>query len=353
MLKKSKVILPLMLAALLLAGCGNTPAEGGASSNSSEASVSSTAQAEGDEEVFVDAVALEEVDLEDEVVALASAPAIAKNLTPTASGVKVKKTDKATIDYSNTKDGYVMVRYTAQTTKRLKAQVIGPNAPKPYTYNIDPGEWVTFPLSDGNGKYAVKVYENTTGTKYATVASVELTVTLTDEFAPFIRPNQYVDYEDAANTIAQAKKLVGKEKDNMKKVQKIYDFVVKNLTYDYDLATKVAAGQMNGYLPNLDSVLKAKKGICFDYAALMTGMLRSQGVPCKLVLGYVPSNGKEVYHAWINVWSEESGWVDGAIYFDGASWQRMDPTFASTGKSSEKIMEYIGNGSNYDPLYIY
>ena len=28
--------------------------------------------------------------------------------------------------------------------------------------------------------------------------------------------------------------------------------------------------------------MEIKKGICFDYAALMTGMLRSQGIPCKL-----------------------------------------------------------------------
>ena len=81
----------------------------------------------------------------------------------------------------------------------------------------------------------------------------------------------------------------------------------------------------------------------------MTGMLRSQGVPCKLVVGYAG----ESYHAWINVWSEESGWMDAAIYFDGHSWQRMDPTFASTGKSSEKIMKFIGDGENYNPMYFY
>ena len=89
------------------------------------------------------------------------------------------------------------------------------------------------------------------------------------------------------------------------------------------------------------------------FRSLMTGMLRSQGVPCKLVVGYAASGDKQVCHAWINVWSEESGWVDAAIYFDGSSWQRMDPTFASTSKSSEKIMKYIGDGENYNPKYFY
>ena len=91
-------------------------------------------------------------------------------------------------------------------------------------------------------------------------------------------------------------------------------------------------------------MLSQKKGICFDYAALMAGMLRSQGVPCKLITGWV-DNG--AYHAWINVWTEKDGWVDSAIYFDGTTWHHMDPTFASNGNRSEKIMQYIGNGSNY------
>ncbi|MEY8311268.1 transglutaminase-like domain-containing protein [Oscillospiraceae bacterium 42-9] len=351
MLKKWKTALPVLLAALLLAGCGGNPGNSSASSETPSSGVSSSATAvEGEEEnFFVDAVTLEEVELEDEMIALTGAPALSKNLVPQASGTKVEKSSKATIDYSNTKDGYVMVRYTAQTTKKLKVQVIGPHAPKPYIYNIAAGEWVTFPLSDGNGNYTIKVMENTKDNLYAAVATAKITVQLTDEFAPFLRPNQYVDYEEATNTIAQAQKLIGKETDTMKKVQKVYEYVVKNFSYDYDLASNVSSGKITSYLPDLDSALKKKKGICFDYAALMTGMLRSQGVPCKLVVGYAG----ESYHAWINVWSEESGWMDAAIYFDGHSWQRMDPTFASTGKSSEKIMKFIGDGENYNPMYFY
>ena len=69
----------------------------------------------------------------------------------------------------------------------------------------------------------------------------------------------------------------------------------------------------------------------------------------KLVVGYT---GK-VYHAWLNVWSEESGWVDGMIFFDGADWKLMDPTFASSGKQSESIMKYINNPKNYSAKYLY
>lgn len=272
------------------------------------------------------------VELKDEAVPLAA-----------AAGTAVEKNEKAAIDYSNTSDGYVMVNYTAATDKRLKVQVAGPSTT--YTYDIKAGSWVTFPLSDGNGAYKVTMYENVDGSKYATVLAASFKVKLSSELAPFLRPNQYVDYSEATNTVEKAEELAGGVSGTLEKVEKIYSFVVGHLTYD----TKKAATVKSGYLPALDSVLASGKGICFDYAALMAGMLRSQGIPCKLVVGYA---GK-AYHAWISVWTEESGWLDDVIYFDGKTWHRMDPTFASANSSNAAIMEYIGDGSNYTAKYQY
>ncbi len=270
-------------------------------------------------------------------------PALPDILQPEASGVFAEETDRAVIDYSNTADGYVMVCVKEETENRLKVQVKGPTAT--YTYNITAGEWETFPLSDGNGSYQVALHENVEGNKYALVQSVSAEVELADEFAPFLRPNQYVDYGDAAQTIKKAAQLTEGKATELEKVQVIYEYVVHTLTYDTELADTVKSG----YLPDLDKVLETKKGICFDYAALMTGMLRSQSVPCKLVVGYAG----EVYHAWISVYTEKDGWIDNIIYFDGAAWKRMDPTFASSGSQSDQIMEYIGDGKNYKEKYLY
>ncbi len=305
-----------------------------------------TAKQDEEEIPYVEQMVLgDETIIEDEAVALADAPATPNNiLLPVASGTKEKKTSKATIDYSNTTDGYVMVNFTAATDKRLKVQVTGPSSTT-YTYDIKQGTWTTFPLSDGNGSYKVSVFENVSGTKYSNVASQSFDVKLSDEFAPFLRPNQYVDYQNAPDTIAKAADLTKDCKDTIEKVGVVYDFVVKNLTYDTEKAKTVKSG----YLPILDDVLESKTGICFDYASLMTGMLRSQGVPCKLVVGYAGT----AYHAWISVYSEETGWVDGAIYFDGTTWQRMDPTFMSSGKGSANIKKFVGDGSNYTQKYLY
>lgn len=265
--------------------------------------------------------------------------------TTSAPGTLVKSAENAVIDYSNTRDGYVMIRYSIPSDKRLKVQIKGSATSVTYTYNLTPEQWTAFPLSDENGTYQITVLQNITGSRYVKLLSLVTEVTLADEFAPFLRSNQFVNFDAAPKTQTQAGLLAADHADPLKKVEVIYNFVIKNLTYDRELATNV----QSGYLPDLDRVLEKKSGICFDYAALMAGMLRAQGVPTKLVVGYAG----EVYHAWISVWSEHTGWVDGAIYFDGVKWNRMDPTFASSGQSSPDIMDYIGNGSNYSAKYFY
>lgn len=276
-----------------------------------------------------------------ETVQLPEEAAIPNSITAVASGEKVKSNEFASIDYSNTKDGYVMVCYTATTSQKLKAQVKGPTTT--YTYTLTPEIWSAFPLSDENGEYQISVYENVVDSKYAVVLSTTVSVLMENEFAPFLHSNQYVNFDNAPLAVAKAAELTAGVSDPLKKVEIIYDFVVGGMTYDEALAQSVKSG----YTPDLDSVLNKMTGICFDYAALMTGMLRSQGVPAKLVIGYAG----DAYHAWIHVWSETDGWVDGVIWFDGTSWKRMDPTFAATGGSD--MLEYIGSGSNYTAKYFY
>lgn len=295
------------------------------------------------EDPYIHPKDLGDVVLDNEIEAIVEEANPPQILEVEASGLKEERSDSAVIDYSNIQDGYVMVQYLKEQANRLKVQVKGPSTT--YTYNLNVMEWTIFPLSDGDGEYQVLVYENIVDKKYAVILSVGFFVELEDEFVPFIRPNQYVDYLEADQTIEKAMELTKDMKDPLEKVEAVYDYVVENIDYDYDKAATVESG----YLPVLDEVLNSKKGICFDYAALMTGMLRSQGMPCKLVVGYAGN----VYHAWINVWSEETGWIDGVIYFDGKMWHRMDPTFASSENQSESIMEYIGNGMNYTEKYLY
>jgi len=286
-----------------------------------------------------------------EMVPLTAHPAMFAIPVPQASGSQTKTTDKATIDYSNASDGYVMVKFLASTSKSLRVTVTGPSGTQyQYRLNAD-GRWEVFPLSDGSGSYKILVYEQIEGSRYATVNSADVKVTLKDEFAPFIRPNQFVNFTSDSKTTAKAADLTkGLSTDGVyPRVEAVYNYVIKNLTYDKAFAQEVQAGKQSGYVPNVDQVLAKGKGICFDYAALMTAMLRSLGIPSRLVIGYAG----EQYHAWIDVYSETEGWINSIIQFNGHKWNLMDPTFASSGKQSADVMKFIGDGKNYSARFLY
>ena len=325
-------ILAVALAALFLCSCGQTATPDPVVSQTEPAIVAT------------EPVPTQTVDPIDEVQALMEQLPMPVSivLEPEASGELEKRCDDGIIDYSHTEDGYVMVCYTGETDQRLKVLVKGPEIT--YAYDLPVGEWITFPLSDGNGPYNVGMYINVTGNKYAVVMTADFVVELSDEFAPFLRPNQYVNYIHAPNTVQLGAELTVGIDHPLEKVAAVYDHVIHGFAYDYEKAAIV----QSGYLPDLDAVLAEEKGICFDYAALMTAMLRSQNVPCKLVVGYAGT----VYHSWISVWTEENGWIDGAIFFDGNTWKRMDPTFASSGEGDPEIMDFIENGE-YRALYLY
>ena len=272
----------------------------------------------------------------------AGVPAV--DLAAVASGTLVQSNSKVLLDYSNVANGYIMVKYSG-SNKKVKTIITGPSGTA-YNYNQSlTGDYDVFVLSDGSGSYKIAVYENISGTSYSTAFSHTISVKLNDEFSPFLRSNKYVGYTGESAAVKLAADLTKGKKTENDKIKAIYEYAVSNISYDYELAKTVTSG----YIPDIDSVLTKKKGICFDYAAVMTAMLRSQSIPTKLVFGYTGS----VYHAWISTYSKESGWVTASIYFDGTSWKLMDPTFASTGNSSAEIMKYIGNGKNYTAKYIY
>ena len=285
------------------------------------------------------------IDLALEMVPLSASPAVFTIPMPAAPGSQTQSNSKAIIDYSNSADGYVMVRFANSTNKELRVLITGPSSVQ-YQYTLKKnGTFEVYPLSDGNGRYTIGVFEQVEGNRFATAITATIDVRLNDEFAPFLRPNQYVNFTRDSRTVAKAAELVRNSRNLTEQISAIYNFVISNITYDRDLAANVKSG----YLPDVDSVLARGKGICFDYAALMTAMLRSQGVPTRLVVGYAGT----VYHAWIDVYSREQGWINNVIFFDGRQWKLMDPTFASSGSQSASVMQYIGDGKNYSAKFLY
>ncbi|WP_458458431.1 transglutaminase-like domain-containing protein [Pseudobutyrivibrio sp.] len=264
-------------------------------------------------------------------------------LTPEASGVTVYSNADAAIDASNATDGYVMVKYTGDAAKvRMLIETPAGN-----TYNylmaLD-GNYDVYPLSEGSGTYKIGVYENLHDDQYATAFTQSVNVTLKDEYSMFLYPNAYVDFNANSNAVKKGQELAAGANTDIEVVQNVYHYITKNVTYDYDKAETV----QSGYIPTVDETLATGKGICFDYASLMGAMLRSQGIPTRLEIGYA---GTE-YHAWISVYTKETGWIDKIIQFDGKNWILMDPTLGSYASNST-VKKYREDDTYYQLKYKY
>lgn len=262
---------------------------------------------------------------------------------PTAPGDAVLGEGPVRIDVSNAAQGYVMACYNGSAAK-ANIQLTGPDGIN-YKYFLPPSEdWVSLPLSGGSGTYAVDAYENIVDTRYAVLFKETLEVQLENDLLPFLYPNQFVDFNAGSRCVEKASQTVADAADDLEAVAAIYHYVVENTVYDQQKADTVPSG----YLPDVDETLESGTGICFDFASLTAAMLRSQNIPARLEIGY----SGQVYHAWISVYTAETGWIDNAIEFTGDAWTRMDPTFASTNNSSKAVLQYIGDGNNYTVQYM-
>ena len=242
----------------------------------------------------------------------------------------------AFIDTSSSGCGYVAAK--ASSGKRLKFQVIHDGTT--YSYDL-PGNSspTSFPLQTGSGNYTFRVMQNTTGNKYATLYSVTKSVSLRDSFQPFLRPNQFVDYCSSSSCVRKAASLASSADSDVEVAASIYAYIRDHIRYDHAKASSVSSG----YVPNPDSTLASGTGICFDYASLAAAMLRSQGIPTKLITGYVSPGS--LYHAWNMIWLDSTGWIAVNLKATGGQWDRIDLTFAAGGANI--------SGTGYTNRYTY
>ena len=265
--------------------------------------------------------------------------------TPTATGEILYEASVVSIDASNSSEGYIVLTYQG-TNEKVKFQITAPNDVT-YTYLITKySEPIVYPLTSESGTYLFSLLESVDAKKdlYAIAFTQEAEVTIRDEFLPYLTPNVYADFDASSASVSKGSELAKECYCDLDVIENVYYYVTQNIIYDEEKAQSVAYG----YIPDPDETLNQGKGICFDYASLMTAMLRSQKIPTKLEVGYAG----EVYHAWISCYVDEIGWVDNIIEFNGETWSLMDPTLAANNNSSA-VQEYIGDGSKYVVKYTY
>ncbi len=126
------------------------------------------------------------------------------------------------------------------------------------------------------------------------------------EIGPYIEPSKRID-SDNAEIIKAASKIAEGEDDYYIVVDKISDFVNKEVTYN--LSTLFIKGTKDA-----SWVLRNKEGVCSEITVLFIAMLRSVGIPARFVSGISYTNSPLFAysfgpHAWAEVYFPNTGWI--------------------------------------------
>lgn len=114
---------------------------------------------------------------------------------------------------------------------------------------------------------------------------------------------------------AAARAAVGDATTTREKVKRLVNFVY----------THVEAKALDrGYAPAL-TTLESKRGDCTEHSVLLSALLRSQGIPTRLVDGVVVDGGRAGYHEWVEVQVDDEGFVP------------ADPTFGEFPASPARL----------------
>lgn len=234
----------------------------------------------------------------------------------------------ANIDTSKASQGVVSVSYDAPDNEKIK--VIVSKGSEKYTYDLkSKGQ---FPLQMGNGEYTISVFKNITGNQYESVKTEKVNYQATNTNLVFLQSINLINWDNNMKAIQKAEELTKDAKTDKEKATLIYQYVTKNIQYDNQKASSVATG----YIPTIDSTLQTSTGICYDYSALYAGMLRSVGIPTKMLMGY--KSDMQEYHAWNEVYLKETNqWVVIDTTYDSASVQAGIPTQMIKNSSEYKI----------------
>ncbi|MDR1642962.1 MAG: transglutaminase-like domain-containing protein [Clostridiales bacterium] len=236
------------------------------------------------------------------------------------------------IDASASDKGLVQIQYKGDLTKSVKV-LVEANGDK-NVYQIREEGSNNVPLQMGKGEYKITVLQNVAGNKYKPLATQSVTVDKVDQQSMFSSQSYLVTFNDAMKSISAYSKLLAEKKATDDKITAVYNDLVKNYSYDFAKVKTLPTD----YVPWIDDMYGTKMGICYDYAALLAGVLRSQGIPTKLVMGYAP-NVKE-YHAWNEILMDDKWVVVDTTYDSQLDKAKVAYTFAKDGAKRKVVKVY-------------
>jgi len=119
-------------------------------------------------------------------------------------------------------------------------------------------------------------------------------------YKKYTQPEELVQ-SDNPEIVSKAQDITKGENDTLKKVSKIYDFVIRNMHY-------TTQDEERGAIWALEN----KTGDCSEYSYLFVALCRAVGIPARIQVGFAFSSTSETIedgHMWAEYYLGNYGWV--------------------------------------------
>lgn len=150
----------------------------------------------------------------------------------------------------------------------------------------------------------------------------------------YLKENKQIIFTD------DMRKIAFPYENSLRKAAELTIFVNNYLNYDLNLS---------GQLKPSDWVLANRRGVCVEYANLLSSLLKISGIPNRYIVGYAYSNfqNKLIGHTWVEVLAVDGTWIP----FD-STWLQggyVDATHIKTANGIDanqtELLTYFGPGS--------
>jgi transglutaminase-like putative cysteine protease len=130
------------------------------------------------------------------------------------------------------------------------------------------------------------------------------------DYVRYTSEDLYIDSESKI-IIDTADSVVGKETNPYKIAERLYNYTVRRLRYDF----KRAEDPGYAYFYASD-ILQKRSGVCSDYSILYSALLRAAGIPARIAFGIPvtitanePAQESNIGHAWVEIKIPSYGWI--------------------------------------------
>lgn len=141
--------------------------------------------------------------------------------------------------------------------------------------------------------------------------------------APALRPEERVRYLELPARLdgripALARAMAGGAETDFEKAGAIEGRLRRDYRYTLDLPKRAPLD------PLADFLFRRKEGHCEYFASAMTVLLRTEGIPARIVTGFLGGEYNHITDLWVVRASDAHSWVE--AWIAGIGWTAFDPT---------------------------